>query len=248
MRNTGKLQLGYGTGPEPRHLLGMSLPQLPRTDRQWTVETSGRESPSRLRLAFWAAAASICLLCLGSLLGIVSALFFGSLASAIALVAAYGMDRRQLMREASLDEAPIARERDPLSRVAGPSVPRAPARDFAPGYYVPDGENENALNTLVILAPPHCPAFAGAVSARITTRRVPAGVKYYVALNYPEREGTALLCLRTFDDDRFGRAYHAKMRNDLLHGAEDALDVELTYRDGHTAKLEKLDAYQSAPT
>ena len=193
-----------------------------------------------VRVAAMAALISVLSLVIGGLIGPATAVYVGILLSFIGLLAAHGLNVRDRQRRLSqidneeLDPRPLA--------LLNP----ANLLKLGMGWYVPTGNNDNTKKTLAFVAPAPCEALGDVVKVTVKSARVPAGIKYYTAKFVPQSsDGVAISCLMLYDDDRFGRAYHDKLREDLLGGDIETLDAELELSNGSVVSLEDIERFRS---
>jgi hypothetical protein len=157
--------------------------------------------------------------------------------SGVALILAFGKDRRSQREGVHVQDGPM-------------DFPTAmPPADSKPGeinYFVPAGDTSAALHSLVLMAHAPCSTLKGVVNAIVITRRRPNGIRYSMKSFRANDECMDILSLYVPESDALGCRYHAKLRQDLIHGAQRTLDVKLEYADGSVNELKNLSVYKSA--
>ncbi|MFA6447544.1 MAG: hypothetical protein WCW31_04825 [Patescibacteria group bacterium] len=157
--------------------------------------------------------------------------------ASVALILAFGKDRRSQREGVHVQDGPM-------------DFPTAmPPADSKPGeinYFVPAGDTSAALHSLVLMAHAPCSTLKGVVNAIVITRRRPNGIRYSMKSFRANDECMDILSLYVPESDALGCRYHAKLRQDLIHGAQRTLDVKLEYADGSVNELKNLSVYKSA--
>ncbi len=157
--------------------------------------------------------------------------------ASVALILAFGKDRRN--------------QREGVHEQDGPmdfptALPPADSESGEIKVFVPVGETDIALRSLVLMAQAPCSTLKNVSKVIVVTRRRPNGIRYSMKSFRANDECMDILSLYVPESDALGCRYHAKLRQDLIHGAQRTLDVKLEYADGSVNELKNLSVYKSA--
>lgn len=194
-----------------------------------------------IKISLAVAATSLFFIAACGTLGTVAALLVWTVATFVGTVAALGLkmrDRRRLFEQAALDEEKIWTEK-PVTEKAGTPM-------YGLCWYLSLEDSKNAQETFALVAPLTCDSLSQVSKVVVKSDRVPAGIKYDVVKHAKNTgDNVSFILLQQEDKDRFGRAYHARLRNDLLSGDTEILDLEMEFKDGSVMPLAQIKRFMA---
>ncbi len=203
-----------------------------------TKHNAARTNRSSFALICGCSIITFSVLLLGSLVTWKNVLYFGGLGCSLMVILAYALKLRLEHEE--------LRQKDGPTTDFPTVMPPANSKPGEINYFVPTGETGTALRSLVLMTHAPCSTLKGVINVIVITRRRPNGIRYSMKSFRANDECMDILSLYVPESDALGCKYHAKLRQDLIHGAQRTLDVKLEHADGSVNELKNLSVYKSA--